>query len=177
MVEDLVESQQEALGVEELADADAGACGLVDVGGADAAAGGAEGALAASLLLEPVEEDVVGHDDVGAVADLEAVEVDAAGAEALDLLTEDVRVDDDAVADDAGGLGPEDAGGDEVELELALLVEDGVACVVAPGEAGDDVGVLGEVVDDLALSLVAPLAPDDGVCGHSLPVFLSQSRL
>ena len=134
---------------------------------ADAAAGGAEGALAACLLLEAVEEDVVGHDDVGAVADLEAVEVDAAGAEALDLLAEDVGVDDDAVADDGDGLGPEDAGGDQVELELALGVEDGVACVVAPGEAGDDVGVAGEVVDDFPLALVAPLATDDGVCRHA----------
>ena len=176
MLQDLVESQQKALGVEQLADADAGAGGLVDVCGADAAAGGAQGAVAAGLLLEPVEQDVVGHDDVGAVADLEAVEVDAAGAEALDLLAEDVGVDDDAVADDGGGLRPEDAGGDEVELELALLVEDGVACVVAPGEAGHDVSVLGEVVDDLPLPLVAPLAPDDGVCGHIL-VFLSWSRL
>ena len=78
MLQDLVESQQKAFGVEQLADADAGAGGLVDVGGADAAAGRAESGFATSLLLEPVEKDVVGHDDVGPVADLEAIEVDAA---------------------------------------------------------------------------------------------------
>ena len=42
-----------------------------------------------------------------------------------------LRIDDDAVADDADLVGAEDAGGDDVEGELAKLVDDGVAGVVA----------------------------------------------
>ncbi|GGE30590.1 hypothetical protein GCM10011360_18250 [Primorskyibacter flagellatus] len=36
-------------------------------------------------------------------------------------------------------------------------------------EAGDDIGALGEPVDDLSLPLVAPLGSDDNDIGHVLP--------
>ena len=41
-----------------------------------------------------------------------------------------------------------------------------MAGVVAALEADDDVGPLGEPVDDLALALVAPLGADHGDVGH-----------
>src|SRR5437868_2977559 len=77
-----------------------------------------------------------------------------------DLLEKDDGIDDDAVADDAGAVRVEDAGGDELELELAVFGDDGVARVVASLRADDHVRLPGEVVDDLALALVAPLAAD-----------------
>src|SRR5205823_6266664 len=77
-----------------------------------------------------------------------------------DLAQEDDRVDHHSIADDAGALRVEDARGDELELELAVLGDDGVARVVAALAADDHVGPGGEVVDDLALALVAPLTAD-----------------
>ena len=95
---------------------------------------------------------------------LRPLHVDAARAQAVDLADQDRRVDDDAVADDAARARVEDARRDQVELELLLAADDRVAGVVAALEAHDDVGVLGEQVDDLALALVAPLGADDRRC-------------
>ncbi len=53
-----------------------------------------------------------------------------------------------------------DAGGDQVEHEFFLVDLDRVAGVVAALETDDDVGLLGEHVDDLAFSFVAPLGAD-----------------
>src|SRR5215208_4088289 len=42
-----------------------------------------------------------------------------------------------------------------------------MACIVAALESHDDVGLLRQPVDDLALSFVAPLSADDDNIGHS----------
>ena len=66
-----------------------------------------------------VELAVVRQDDVRLVADQQpAVDVDAERAELVDLLEQRLRIDDDAVADDAGDAGMQDAGRDQVQDEL-----------------------------------------------------------
>src|SRR5688572_8165801 len=89
---------------------------------------------------------------------------DAAALEVRELLAEDLEVHDRARPDDAERVRVEDAGRHEMELEGAVLVDDGVAGVVAALEADDHVRLLRQEVRDLALALVAPLGPDDG--GH-----------
>src|SRR5205814_116349 len=133
---------------------------LVGVGGADAAPGGAEAIVSSRLFLELVEERVVAHDHVRPLADDQVRGIDSSLFELADLFQKDDRVDDHAVADDAGAVRVEDARRDELELELAVLGDDGVAGVVAALGADDHVGLGGEVVDDLAFALVAPLAAD-----------------
>ena len=162
--------------VEQVLHADADARVLVDVARADAAAGGADLVLAELLLVGAVEEQVVRHDEVGVAADAQVVAADAARPQRLELAEQDVRVDDDAVADDAGLGLVEDAGGDEVELELLAVAHDGVAGVVAALEAHDHVGLLGQQVGDLAFAFVAPLGADHDRSGHGwllLPCGLS----
>ena len=58
--------------------------------------------------------------------------------------------------------------GMQVEDVLLVADADGVARVGATLVAGDDVGVLGEQVDDLSLSFVAPLGADDDLDGHAV---------
>ena len=152
--------------VQQVLHADADARVLVHVARADAAAGGADLVLAELLLVGAVQQQVVRHDEVGVAAHAQVVAADAAPAQRLDLAEEDVRVDDDAVADDAGLGLVEDAGGDEVELELLAVPDDGVAGVVAALEARDHVGLLGQQVGDLAFALVAPLGADNDGTGH-----------
>ena len=53
-----------------------------------------------------------------------------------------------------------------MELEVAVRVDHRVAGVVAAAVADDQVGIVGQVVDDPALALVAPLGADDGDDGH-----------
>ena len=150
---------QQRLAVDNVGDAHAGAADFVDEGRADAAPRRADRAFAAQLLVELVDQAVPGHDDVRAVAQKEAAaDGDAALFEVLDLAQQLGGVDDDAVADDADLVGVEDAGGDEMELELAELVDDGMAGVVPCGVPGYDLRLFRQEVYDPALALVPPLA-------------------
>src|ERR1019366_10587993 len=82
------------------------------------------------------------------------------------LLEEGLRIDDDAVADDAGGLRVEDAARDEVKAVLLAAGDHGVAGVVATLRADDHVDGVGEQVDDLALAFIAPLTADQNCDAH-----------
>ena len=70
-------------------------------------------------------------------------------------------IEHDAVADDVHHAGPEDADRQQVRRVFLAADADGVPGVGAAAVADDDVGVLGEEIDDLALALVAPLEADD----------------
>ena len=100
--------------------------------------------------------------DDGAAAYLEVVrrDADAAAAQRLGLVIKMLQIDDDAVADDVDRGLAEDAGGEEIEDELALLVDDRVTGVVAALITADDVIILREQIDHAALALIAP------VCSH-----------
>ena len=58
----------------------------------------------------------------------------------------------------------QDAGGQQVQDELARIGHNGVAGVVAALIAGDDIGVFCQQVDDAALALVSPIDASD--CGQ-----------
>src|SRR5262249_30500428 len=62
--------------------------------------------------------------------------------------------------------GMEDAGRDQVQHRLLAVHHERVAGVVAAVEAHDHVRVRREEIDDLALTLVAPLGADDDRRAH-----------
>ena len=98
---------------------------------------------------------------MGGLADEQAVgELDVALFEALDFLDESEWVDDDAVGDDALFPRAQDAGGDEVKDEFLLADFDRMSGIVAALGADDDIGFLGEDVDDFSFSFIAPLGAD-----------------
>ena len=140
---------------------------LVRVGGGDAAAGGAELLVRQTILLQAVEQLVVRHADDGLVADFQVLrrDGDAAGAQALDLVEHVLGINDHAGAEHVHGLVAQDTARHEIEHELALVVDDGVAGVVAALIAHDDVVLLAEQVDHAAFALVAPVDAYDG-CQH-----------
>ena len=166
LLEDGLQLGSQRVPVQEVAHANTGAPGLVDVGRSYAPAGGADGAGAAGLFFQAVQQDVIGHDDMGPLAYMELGRIDAAPPQHIHLVRKHVRVDHHAVADDAVNLGPADAGWDQVELENAFVVHHRVAGIVAAGEAHDAVHLPCKVVYDLPLALVAPLSSDYGVCRH-----------
>ena len=67
----------------------------------------------------------------------------ALGFEGVDLLDQDLRIDDHAVADDAELIRVERAGRDQVKDGLFAVDHQCVAGVVAALEADDDIGVAG----------------------------------
>ena len=81
-----------------------------------------------------------------------------------------LRVDDHAAAHDADNVRAQDAGGDQVQDELAALVLNGVAGVVAALIAGNNVIILAEQVDHAAFALVAPVDTGDGSKHTFLPL-------
>ena len=140
---------------------------FVRVGGGDAAAGGAELLVRQTVLFQAVKQLVVRHADDGLVADLQVLRCDgdAALSQARDLVEHVLRINDHAGAEHVHGLVAQDAGRHEIEHELALVVDDGVAGVVAALIAHDDVVLLAEQVDHAALALVAPVDAYDR-CQH-----------
>ena len=75
-------------------------------------------------------------------------------------------VQHDAGGDDALHLGPEDAAGHQRELEGLAVAHDGMPGVGAALVADHDIVLLGQQVDDLAFSLVAPLKSDHASHWH-----------
>ena len=153
--------------VGEVLDAQAHAARLVHIRGADTAAGGADLVVAEASLAGTVEVAVVRHDQVRVGADQEAVRGETVGLELVHLGEEDLWVDDDAVADDRRDMRIHDPGGDEVQLERAATVNDGMARVVAALIANDVIHVVREEVGDLTLAFVAPLSADQHDACHA----------
>jgi hypothetical protein len=95
---------------------------------------------------------------MGAIGDVQAPgDVDAGLGEHLDFLYESDRIDDDAHADDGVLLGTKNAAGDELENVFLFADDDGVAGIVAAGNANDVVERAGKVVDDFTFAFVTPL--------------------
>ncbi len=78
----------------------------------------------------------------------------------IELADQDLGVDDAAGADRAR-LAGDDPGRDGADLVGLAVDDDRVPCVRPTLVAADEVGLLGEQVDDLALALVTPLRADD----------------
>ena len=105
---------------------------------------------------------VPGEDQVGPVAEHQvAADLDAAGGQAVDLLQQAGRIEDHAGGDHALDLGAENAAGDQRELEGLAAGDHRVAGVGPALVADDDIVLLGEQIDDLALGLIAPLQSDN----------------
>ena len=139
----------------------------------NAALGGAVAVAAQSLLLQRVLHRMEGQHHDGAVGDLEVVGRDLypGGAHAIHLAADVLEIDHSARAQQVDLFRAEDARGQQVQLELAIFVDDGMAGVVAALIADDHVVALGEVIDHAALALVAPVDADNGAMCHMLHSF------
>jgi hypothetical protein len=147
----------------EVAHAHAAARDLRLVRRPDAALGRADrvALLLAAPLAQPFDEAMVRQDHVRAFADEElAVLQEPLRLTVADLLEEGLGVDDHAVAEDAALAGVEHARRDQVRDQLLAADDERVPGVGTAAVAHDRVGALGEDVDDLALSFVAPLGSD-----------------
>ena len=74
------------------------------------------------------------------------------------------------LTDDGELARPHHARGQERQLVADPVDDQRVAGIVTALETHDDIGALGQPVDDLAFSLVTPLRPDDNYVGHDNPL-------
>jgi hypothetical protein len=159
----------EASGVSQVARAQSHSRHFVHVAGADAAAGGPNRLATAPRLLGPIQQQVEGQHQVGALAHQQPVRAHAARVQHAQLLQQNRGVQGHAAADHAGRVGVEDARGHQVQREAPLGVDDRVAGVVAALRPNGYLGARRQQVDDLPLALVAPLPAHDGNNWHALP--------
>ena len=141
---------------------------LVLVGRADAAPRGADRGRRVGRLPQRIEFAMQGEDqrDVLGDAKIFRADRDALPLQLRHLIEERLRIEHDAIADHGELRWPKHAGRQQRQL-VGLAVDDKrVACIVAALETHDDIGLLRQPVDDLALPLVAPLGADDDNVGH-----------
>ena len=163
------------LRVEQVLDADPEPRRLVAVRRPDPAPRGADLELAEPPLARPVERDVPGHDQLRVAREVHLIRREPARLEVVQLLDEHRRIDDAAGAEHAL-LAPEDPRGHVPELVRLPVGDDRVPGVRPALVAADDVRVLRQQVDDLALALVTPLRPDDDGRWHGRSVPYAAAR-
>src|SRR5437868_3556628 len=83
------------------------------------------------------------------------------------LVEKGLRIEYHAVADHREFGGPQYPRRQQRQLIGYAVDDEGVAGIMPALEARDDVGLLRQPVDDLALSLVAPLGADHDNIGHT----------
>jgi hypothetical protein len=156
----------EDLRVEQVLDADADSKGLVCVRGADPATSRPDPKPAETALARLVDRAVPRHDHVRVPREPDAVDGQPARLQVVELGDELLGIDHAAGADHALLL-RDDARGQMAKLEGLSVDLDRVSCVGPAVVAADQIRVLGEQVDDLALALVSPLGTDDDGRGHA----------
>jgi hypothetical protein len=155
------------LRLREVAERDPEAADAVDVGRADPAAGGADRGAAAVLLGQLVERRMVRKDDMRALGDGDPGDINAELLELVELVDEPAQRKDRPGADQQLRRLDQHARRHDVQRQLRLADFDRMTGVVPAPEAGDDVIISREQVDDAALRLIAPLDADANVYGRA----------
>jgi hypothetical protein len=91
---------------------------------------------------------------------------DALALQLCHLVEEGLGIEHHAIADHGQLRGAQHAGGQQRQLVGLAIDDERMAGIVAALEAHDDIGLLRQPVDDLALPFVAPLGADDDNIGH-----------
>ena len=162
---DLVRQRVE---IGEVHQADGAAADLVLIGRADAAAGGADRGGRVGGFAQRIEFAVQRQDqrDVLGDAQIFRADGDALALQFGHLVEEGLRIEHHAIADHRELRGPQHAGRQQRQLVGLAIDDERMAGIVTALEAHDDIGLLRQPVDDLALPLVAPLGADDDNIGH-----------
>ncbi len=169
VVEVFLQFLGKTLGIEKVIDAQGPARNLVLVRRSDPLAGRSDPRISAlRRLASAIERRVIGKDQRTARADLQSrANIDPPGFQFLDLVEQVVDIQHDTVADITADPVAHDSGGDKVQLVDLVANDQGMAGVMPALKPDNSFGMVGQPVDDLPLSLVAPLCSHyDYVFGH-----------
>ena len=157
--------------VGQIHEADGAPADFVFVGRADAALGGADAGRRILRLAHRFELAMQRQNQSCVFGDAQTVRRhrDALLLELGDFIDQRLRIDHHAIADDRQLAAAHHAGRQQRQLVGDAVDHQRVAGIVAALEPHDDVGLLGQPVDDLALAFVAPLGPDNHNIRHRNP--------
>ena len=176
MRQQAVDLVRQGVEIGEIHQADGAAADLVLIGRADAAPRGADRGSRVGGFAQRIEFAMQRQDqrDVFGDAQIVRADGDALALQLCHLVEEGLRIEHHAVADHRKLGGPQHAGRQQRQLVGLAVDDERMAGIVAALEAHDDVGLLRQPVDDLALPFVAPLGADDDNIGHfeSVPLQL-----
>ncbi len=79
----------------------------------------------------------------------------------LDFLQENLRIEDNAVADNAALAFMQDAGRDQVQDDFFFTDDQGMAGIVTALKTDDIIRILGVDIDNFALAFVTPLGTNN----------------
>jgi hypothetical protein len=173
-----VDLVRQGVEIGEVHQADGAAADLILVGRANATAGGADRGRRIGGFAMRVEFAVQRQDQGDVLGDPQIVRADrdALRPQLGDLVEEGGGIEHDAVADHRQLLLAQHARGQQRQLVGLAVDHQRVAGVMAALETDDDVRLLRQPVDDLALSFVAPLGADDDNIGHSRVIPMQSVR-
>ncbi len=136
---------------------------LVGIEGRNAGLGGTEGVLAQPLLLEFIKVNMIGHHDLCPVADEQLGHGHATRSQGIQLFQQSFDIQCNAGADHIVYILMEHAGGQQMQRELAIFIDNGVACVGTALKADNHIALLSKKIGHLAFAFVAPVSAYDGM--------------
>ena len=158
IVREMVVQRLEGRPVQQVGNADAAPADLVLVAGTDAAGGGADRIRVRTVLRNFLRQPVEREDHVRAVADRKLAATSTPAASSVSISS--IRAAGSITTPlpmTARIAGPQNAAGNQLQDEFLVADVDRVAGVMSALIARDDVEPVGEKVDHLAFSLIAPL--------------------
>ena len=167
--------------VEQFADFDSSAEDLIAIAWPDAAAGGADfGPLFLCSFDAGIKHPVVGHDQVGILADHKPFRCDrqAVVLKFLHLVQENARIQDHSVADHAFFVFIQDPGRNEMEDILFALNHQGMSGIIATLKSYNIIRMPCQQVNDFAFAFITPLGPNNNyICHDFLLIVKSACRI
>jgi hypothetical protein len=155
----LLHELTQSVAVSEIEDANSAASDFVLVRGADTAPRRTD---RLARVAFGVDKLVVRKHEMRTVAHIQAaLDIHAVADETVDLREERIRIENHPIADRAANTWVKNAARDLVQDEGGIPDVYRMACVRSALVANDPIRALGEDVDELSLSLVAPLCADD----------------
>ena len=171
----------EHVGRQRIRNANAAAAGLVLIGRADAAERRADLFVSEPLLGRVIESPVIRHYQMRPARDLEPFgrHRDSLLLDLIDLFKKRLWVDDHAVAEHAGLVLVNDARRQKPQNKGLVADINAVPGIMAALISRHDIKTVRQQIDDLSLSLIAPLGADndnDHMFFSTLQAFHSASR-
>ena len=143
---------------------------FVAVNGGNAALCRTVGFVGKACFFKPVQCNMIGHnnDGTGAYHKVFRGDIDACIVQPFDFAAEVADVDNGAVAENIHLFTAENAGRQKIQRKCAVVVFDGVSCIVAALVTNNNVIFFRNEVNHSALALIAPVDAHDGACFHNL---------
>ena len=158
---DMVDPVIQDVVIEQLADLEPDLCILIREKWSNPGLGGSEGLSAQTFLLALIKQDMVAHHDLCPVRNQQLRCRHALRRDVLNLLHHERNIERNTISKHIGDLRMANPARKCMKSKLSILVHNRVTGVRAALIADNDIRLVREDIDNLALPLVAPVCADN----------------